>query len=169
MELYNLIKGEGGRALNTQGNGHPDYSVTLSAPQIWNLVKFMREDWIYPDYFYFVAVDGPPVYTNSAGTVVMPVVYYYGVGVNGSASAGIIAYNAKCAGCHGANGTTLNMGGASVGELVRTKPHEVWHKAKYGEIGDSSVAFMAPGLVVDTTEMADIYRALTNTVTYPDI
>jgi mono/diheme cytochrome c family protein len=132
LELFSKIKGEGGRAINTQGNGHPDYSTILSDAQIWNLVKFMREGWIYP-------------------------------------AAGAAAYTAKCGGCHGANGTTINLAGASVGELVRTKPNEMWHKFKFGQISDSSVASMVPGLVADTTEMVDLYSALADPVAFPDI
>ncbi len=169
LELYSLIKGVGARPLNAAENGHPDYSAALTDVQIWNLVKFMREGWIYPDDLYYVAVDGPPVYTSSLGTVVAPTLTFYGIGVDGDATAGTTAYTAKCASCHGADGTQLNMAGASVGELVRTKPYEMWHKFKFGAFSDTSGVAMATGLVTDTTEMQDLYRALTNTVAYPDL
>ena len=169
MQLFDLIKGAGERDLNTQGNGHPDYSAVLSDAQIWNLVKFMREGWIFPDRLYYVAVDGPPVYKDGTGTVISPMVVYYGVGANGDATSGDAVYTASCSGCHGSDGTALNIAGASLGELVRTKPNEVWHKAKFGSISDSSVADMDAGILTDTGDLADLYRALTNTTTYPDI
>ena len=168
-QLFTLIKGSGGRPINSLRNSHPDYSATLSDAQIWNLVKFMREGWIYPDDLYFVAVDGPPVYTNAAGVVVPPVVTFYGVGTDGDPVHGNALYTAGCASCHGANGTTINMAGASVGELARTKPNEVWHKLRYGVISDTSVATMAVGLVSTPSDLADIYAALANPTAFPDL
>jgi mono/diheme cytochrome c family protein len=168
-QLFELIKGAGGRALNTQGNGHPDYSAALSDAQIWNLVKFMREGWIFPDKLYYLAVDGPPVYKDGVGTIIAPTLTFYGVGADGDATNGDAVYASNCSGCHGGDGSAINLGGLSVGEFVRTRPHEAWHKAKFGNISDSSVATMVPGILTDTADLADLYRALTNSTTYPDI
>ncbi len=169
LQLFDLIKGTGGRPLNTEGNGHPDFSTALTDAQLWNLVKFMREDWIYPDALYYLAVNGPPVYKDAVGTVIAPTLTYYGIGVDGDPTNGATVYTASCSTCHGANGTQLDIAGASLGELVRTKPHEVWHKAKFGEIDNSSTSIMDPGLVVDTGDIVDLYSALANAANYPDI
>lgn len=169
-QLFELIKGAGKRPLNTRGNGHPDYSGFLSDAQIWNLVKFMREEWIFPDTLYYLAVGGPPVYKDGA-TVVSPIVKFYGIGADGDATRGHALYAASCSssGCHGADGTRINIEGASVGEYTRTKPQELWHKVKFGQITDSSVPDMPPGILTDTGDFADLYRALTDSTSYPDI
>jgi len=168
QQLFDLVRGVGGRAMNTEGNAHPDYSTALTDAQVWNIVKFMREEWVSPDELYRLAVDGPPVYTDGAGTVVAPTLTIYGIGVGGDATNGDAIYTASCAGCHGADGTAILLAGSSVGELVRAKPHEMWHKMKFGNIGNTSTEHMAPGIVVAPTDLLDLYSALTNATTYPD-
>lgn len=51
---------------------------------------------------------------------------------------------------------------AGVGRYLRAKPNEAWIKIKYGRAG------MMPGLVISTTEMQDLYKAMADTVAFPD-
>ena len=86
------------------------------------------------------------------------------IGEGGNATNGDAIYTTSCLSCHGADGTTLDMGGRSLGEFTRDKPNEMWLKAKFGEPGK-----MDAGLVTSTSDLLDLYLALTNATTYPDI
>ncbi|MHB8877986.1 MAG: c-type cytochrome [Myxococcaceae bacterium] len=173
-QLYQLIVRAGARPLNATDNAHPDFS-SLSENQKWNLIKFMREEWVQPGELYDLTVSGSAMkYTYATGadggvqaTLVKPTLTYSNIGKNGNATAGDTLFTTKCAGCHGANGKTIALDGAAftgVGQLLRAKPNEAWFKMKFGVVG----AGMQPGLVSSTTELKDLYKALTNTTTYPD-
>jgi len=71
----------------------------------------------------------------------------------------------RCASCHGTDGTSLDIGGRSLGQFVREKPNEAWFKAKFGESGTG----MAPSLVSETSDLQDLYAALANAANYPDL
>jgi cytochrome c553 len=157
--LFDMVKGAGGRNADTAGNGHPDYSTLLTDSQIWNLVKFMREAWVSPDTLYRIAVDGPPVYWNGSAAV-PPTVTYFGIGADGDATAGDTVFSNSCATCHGADGTSS---ATHLGFFLRSKPNELWFKARFGESG-----FMLPGIVTSTTDLLNLYTALTNSTNYPD-
>lgn len=176
QQLFDLIQNPGGRDLDSTSNAHPDFATALSDAQTWNLVKFMKEEWINPDDLYDWSVDGAPMHWEYDQTVdngdatfgnlvlVSPTVTYSNIGAGGNAANGDTIYTTTCLGCHGADGTTIDMGGRSVGEFTRDKPNEMWLKAKFGEPGK-----MDAGLVTSTSDMLDLYLALTNTTTYPDI
>jgi len=164
--LFELVKGEGGRAANATANGHPDFSALLSDAQIWNLVKAMREEWVNPNDLYTVTVTGPPVYTDDGGAVVPPVVAYSGVGAGGVAANGDAVYASTCAGCHGADGQAILIGGTTtLGAFMRASPHEAWLKMKFGQPGSSPA--MGSGLVTAAEDIVDIYAAFQNATTYP--
>jgi len=166
--LFDLVVHSPGRTIDAMDNTHPDFSTNLTVGQVWNLVKFMREEWVEPALLYNLEVSGPAMYvdyTVDPAVVVAPTLTYSNIGGLGNAATGDAAYAAKCSACHGADGTALDMGGRSMGEFVREKPNEAWFKAKFGEAGTG----MSPGLVTSTTELQDLYAALVDETNYPPL
>ncbi len=167
QELYDLIAQPGSRDIDAADNRHPDFSAHLTEDQIWNLVKFMREEWIAPSDLYDLAVEGPAMYvdyTQDPPVVVEPTLTYTNIGALGDAANGETVYDNACQGCHGTDGTLIAIGDRSVGQFIREKPHEAWFKSKFGEDG-----VMDAGLVTDTGDMQDLYAALANAANYPDL
>jgi len=166
--LFDLVVHSPGRTIDAMDNTHPDYSTELTVGQVWNLVKFMREEWVEPGLLYDLEVSGTAMYVDySVGppVVVSPTLTYSNIGALGNAANGDASYATKCAACHGADGTTLDIGGRSLGLFVREKPNEAWFKAKFGEAGTG----MNPGLVTTTTELQDLYAALVDETNYPPL
>ena len=165
--LFDLIVRSPGRTIDAMDNTHPDYSTNLTVSQVWNLVKFMREEWIEPTDLYDLEVVGSAMfvdYTVDPAAVVAPTLVISNVGALGDDAAGQTLYSSTCAACHGADGTSIDLGGRSLGQFIREKPWEGWFKAKFGEAGA-----MVPGLITDTGEMQDLYAALANTTNFPDL
>lgn len=168
QELFDLVRHVGARNIDATDNTHPDFSAHLSDAQAWDIVKFLREEWVAPALLYDLSVSGAAMYWDySVNPAVLrkPTLTYSNIGALGNEAHGQAVYAATCASCHGANGTDLDIGGASLGELVRTKPHEVWFKAKFGESGTG----MEPGLLTATSDLQDLYAALVSTTNFPDI
>ena len=162
-ELYDLIARPTGRTIDAADNTHPAFADVLTSAQIWNLVKFMREEWVEPTELYTLKVEGPVMhwdYSTDPPTLVKPSRTYSDIGVGGKASRGEVIFMTRCESCHNETGTDLGM---SVGALVRSKPHEIWLKAKFGEPGR-----MEPGLVTDLQELKDLFQALINVDKFPD-
>jgi mono/diheme cytochrome c family protein len=103
-------------------------------------------------------------YSQTPPVVMSPTLTYTNIGAKGSATAGESVYDAKCQSCHGADGTQIDIGGRSLGQFIRQKPHEAWFKAKFGEDGTG----MQPGLVSTLQELQDLYAALAVVANYPD-
>ncbi|MHB0981529.1 MAG: S-layer homology domain-containing protein [Thermoleophilia bacterium] len=167
MGLYDLIRNVGGRGIDEAANAHPDFATILSEAQVWNLVKFIREEWVDPDLLYDLTIDGPPVYTDTTvdpPVVVKPTLTYSNIGALGNEAAGQALYTSTCAACHGADATTIELEGMSVGQFVRTKPNEAWFKVKFGIPGK-----MPMGLLTETSDLQDIYKALANPANFPDM
>ncbi|HEX04201.1 MAG TPA: c-type cytochrome [Bacteroidetes bacterium] len=167
QELYDLVAHAGSRDIDAADNRHPDFAAQLTSDQIWNIVKFMVEEWIAPSDLYDLAVEGSSMYvdyTVDPPVVVAPTLTYTNIGAAGDAGAGDTIYADNCASCHGADGTTIDLGGRSVGQFAREKPNELWFKAKFGEDG-----YMDAGIVTDTGDMQDMYAALVNVTNYPDL
>lgn len=169
QELYDLIEASWGRPMNVgSDNRHPDFSTFLDAGQIWNIVKFMREEWVEPNALYDLQVSGPPMhYEMVAGvwTLMKPTLTFSNIGKDGDAVAGKTLYGTKCQNCHGATGATVTLesGTMTLGQFVRAKPHEAWFKIKFGQ-GTA----MAPGDVKATSDLKNLYKALANTTDFPD-
>ncbi len=166
-ELYGLVRNVGGRGIDEAANAHPDFAAVLSEAQAWNLVKFMREEWIDPDLLYDLTIDGLPVYTDTTvepPVVVKPTLTYSSIGVLGNETEGQALFASSCASCHGADGTTIALEGMSVGQFVRSKPNEAWFKVKFGIPGAMPV-----GLVTETSDMQNLYKALANPANFPDM
>jgi len=167
QELFDLIERTGARDVDASDNTHPDFGEVLSADQIWNLVKFMREEWVAPSELYDIEVSGPAMYVDYSQippAVVMPTITYSNIGAKGNDVDGDDIYGALCETCHGADGRTLDIGGRSLGQFVREKPNGAWFKAKFGEPGTG----MTPGLVTSLGDLQDLYAALANATRYPD-
>lgn len=167
QQLFDLVKHAGARGIDASDNTHPDYSTLLSDAQVWNLLKFMREEWVAPNLLYDIEVSGPSMYVDYSAipdTVVAPTITYSNVGALGNEANGQAIVTVRCASCHGADGRTLDIGGRSLGQFIREKPNEAWLKAKFGEPGTG----MTPGLVTTTSDLQDMYRALANSTNFPD-
>ena len=168
QELYDLIMRVGARDIDARDNTHPEYSQQLATEQAWNLVKFMREEWVAPNLLYDIEVTGPAMYVDysiSPAVVVAPTITYSNIGALGTEADGQTLYTNTCASCHGTDGTTLDLEGRSLGQFVREKPNEAWFKAKFGEAGTG----MDPGLITATSDLQDLYAALANAANYPDL
>ncbi len=165
--LFDMIVRTPGRTIDAFDNSHPDYSTNLTVGQVWNLVKFMREEWVEPTDLYDLEVVGSAMYvdyTVDPAVVVAPSLVISNVGALGDEAAGQTLYTNACGACHGADGTLLDLGGRSLGQFIREKPWEGWFKAKFGEPGA-----MLPGLVTDTGDLQDLYAALANATNFPDL
>jgi len=165
--LFDLVVHTPGRTIDAMDNTHPDYSTDLTVGQVWNLVKFMREEWVEPALLYDLEVSGPAMYVDYTvvpPVAVAPTLTYSNVGALGNAANGGALYSANCAPCHGADGTAINIEGRSLGQFVREKPNEAWFKAKFGEAGA-----MPPGILTTTSDLQDLYAALADATNYPPL
>ncbi len=167
--LFDLVMHAGARDIDARDNSHPDYSATdrLTDGQAWNIVKFIREEWVAANLLYDITVTGPVMYVDRSVTpavVVEPTVTYSAVGALGTEAAGQTLYTSTCSACHGADGRSVDLGGRSLGQFVREKPNEAWFKAKFGEAGA-----MVPGLLTATSDLQDLYAALANATNFPNL
>lgn len=166
QELYDLVARPSGRPMGSEDSRHGDFSSVLTDEQTWNLIKFMREEWVNPNDLYDLAVDGPPVHMEwdgAAWAAVSPVLTYSNIGALGDAANGDTLFADTCAdGCHGADGTNIDIEGRTLGQFLRAKPNELWFKAKFGESGA-----MDPGLITELSDLQDLYAALADAVAYP--
>ncbi len=167
QELYNLVRHVGARQIDAFDNTHPDFSQNLADDQVWNIIKFMIEEWVDPNLLYDLEVTGPTMYVDYSvdpPEVVKPTLTFTNIGSLGNETNGQDIYAQNCATCHGADGTQLDIGGRSLGQFIREKPHEAWFKAKFGEPGTG----MQPGLITETSDLQDLYKALANPANFPD-
>jgi mono/diheme cytochrome c family protein len=167
QELYDLVSHVGARGIDAADNAHPGFSRYLSNSQIWNIVKFMREEWVDPNLLYDITVTGPAMhwdYSVAPPVLVKPTVTYSNLGALGNESSGQTLYTSRCSSCHGADGSTLTIEGMSLGQFVRTKPNEAWFKAKFGVDGTA----MNPGIVTSTSDLQNLYAALVDTANFPN-
>ncbi len=140
----------------TVGDQMPDLAAILSTEQRWDLVRFLKLDAVEVSELYGAATTG--VYPTGS-------IAFTDIGRDGNSAAGDAIYSARCASCHGANGAAILVDGDAftVGSHLRAKPYEDQHKIKFGQLGSAM-----GGLVTDTTELKDLYKALTDNVKYPD-
>ncbi|MBK5193144.1 MAG: cytochrome c [Flavobacteriaceae bacterium] len=162
--LFDGIKGTGGGVVNLErtadgtnpalaGNDHHDYGTILSDDLIWDLVKFLKEGAFDTDGLYAITTVGS--YPTGSRT-------FSDLGRDGDATAGDSFYSSKCASCHGADGTTISLGGNSVGTFTRSSPYEVQHKVVSGQLGASMGA-----TPITFEEMKDLLKALSDETKYP--
>lgn len=141
----------------TVGDQMPDYSGILSDGEIWDLVKFLKEEAIDVSLLYDATYTG----TYPTGTAT-----YTNIGKDGNTINGNAYYTANCASCHGASGKTFLVDGAAftVGRHVRTKPYEDQHKVKFGQLGTA----MPTHPNVSISDLKNLYKALTDTTAFPN-
>ncbi len=140
---------------NTEGDKMPDYSQLLTDAQIWDIVKYLKTEAIDVAQLY----DGTYTGTYPTGSA-----SYSNIGKDGNATNGATYFAQRCAGCHGANGAAFLVENMTVGKFTRSKPNEVQHKVKFGQLGTSMTA--TNGLTL--TNLKDLYKALTDTVAFPN-
>jgi mono/diheme cytochrome c family protein len=131
-----------------EGDKMPNLTQIIGDKELWNLVKFLKEGMFDVSQLY----DGTYTGTYPSGSA-----SYDNIGLNGNATNGDAYYTANCAGCHGADGTSISLGGKGVGYFARDKSYELQHKTKYGQLG-SSMGAADPTTTLD--EMRDLYKAL---------
>lgn len=143
----------------TVGDQMPDFSQIFTDAEIWNIVKYLKDEVLDSTQLYTITTTG--TYPDGSAS-------YSNWGPGGDATNGDALYASKCAGCHGADGIggafPIEGGAISVGSHLRDKPYETWHKAKFGHPGSS----MSPQGINTLSDMLDLYSALADTVMYPD-
>ncbi len=160
-EMFDKIKNTGGRsrlaATNvTLNDDHPDFGKLLTDAQIWDIVKFFKEEALNPYNVYDMQVTG----TYPTGTITFTNI---GKGL-GTVAAGDAYFAANCAGCHGADGHTIALEGGtmSLGDFIRTTPHEIVFHAKFGTADN-----MMPGVSTITEQnVRDLLVAGQDTTKY---
>jgi mono/diheme cytochrome c family protein len=139
----------------TEGDKMPNFTQLLTDAQIWDIVKFLKEGMFNVDILYDGTYTG--VYPTGSAS-------FSNIGRNGVETNGNVFYSVNCESCHGSKGKTVTIEGISLGKFVRSRPNEVQHKVKYGQPG----TIMEGKFEVTITQMKDLYKALSNPVTYPD-
>ncbi|MCK9641481.1 MAG: cytochrome c [Prolixibacteraceae bacterium] len=143
----------------TEGDKMPNYSELLSDAQIWDIVKYLKEGALDVTQLYDATYTG--VYPTGS-------VAFSNIGKNGNAANGNAHYKAKCLMCHGADGKLIpNLDattGMTVGKFIRSKPNELQHKIKFGQLG----TVMLGDFAITLSQMKDLYKAGTDLTNFPD-
>lgn len=141
---------------NTEGDKMPNLTQVLTDAQLWDLAKFLNEGMFDVSNLYDADYTGAYPVGNAA---------YSNIGLDGDAVSGNVYYSANCAGCHGDEGQAIQLeGDLGVGGFARSKPYEVQHKVKYGQLGTN----MAGEFEATIGEMKDLYKALADESNFPD-
>ncbi len=141
----------------TVGDQMPNLSEILSDQELWDIVRYLKEEAIDVTLLYDATYTG----TYPTGTA-----SYSNIGRDGDATSGAAYFAAHCAVCHGSTGTFIEVEDfGTVGEFLRHKPNEVHHKVKFGQLG--SDPHMVGFFDILDSEMKNLYKALTDTVAFP--
>ncbi|MDP3831745.1 MAG: c-type cytochrome [Ignavibacteriaceae bacterium] len=167
QELFDAIKKTAGRrdisfdlttydpSTNaTEGDKMPNYTQLLTDAEIWDIVKFLKVEALDLTLLYDLTLTG--TYPTGRAT-------FSNIGKDGDAPVGKTYYGSKCASCHGADGTQLQMESMTLGKFLRTKANESQHKIKFGQLGSAMTAFKT-GL----QDMKNLYKAVSDTVAFPN-
>lgn len=138
----------------TVGDQMPDFSQILTDAQIWDIVKFLKVEALDVTMLYDATYEG----TYPTGKAV-----FTNIGKDGDAVKGNTFYQTNCSDCHGTDGTQIKMEDMSVGKFTRSKPNEVQHKIKFGQLGSTMKA-----TAITPDEMKNLYKALSDTEKFPD-
>lgn len=140
---------------SNDGHKMPNYAQLLTDAQIWDLVKYMKEGAFDVSQLYDATYNG--VYPSGSAS-------YSNVGRDGNATDGATFYSNNCSSCHGVDGTQFLIENMTVGKFTRSKPNEVHHKVKYGQLGSGMVGEFDMNL----SGMKNLYKALADPVAFPD-
>lgn len=139
---------------STIGDQMPNLLEIFTDAQIWDIVKFLKVEALDVTKLYDATYEG--TYPTGKAT-------YTNIGKDGDAVKGLTFYKANCESCHGADGNAIQMENMGVGKFTRSKPYEVQHKVKFGQLGST----MKP-TAITATEMKDLYKALADTEKFPN-
>lgn len=166
-ELFDAMKKSSGRrditynlseydpATNpTVGDQMPNYNQLLTDAEIWDIVKFLKNEALDVTQLYDATYTG--IYPNGKAT-------FSNVGKDGNSVKGKAYYDTNCSGCHGRSGKFLYMESMSLGQFLRSKPNETQHKVKFGQLGSAMGAFKTTLI-----EMKDLYKAVADTTMFPN-
>ena len=134
------------------GDRMPNYRYVFTDSEIWDLVKFLKEDALDHKNYYTLVTEGS--YPNGKSWLI-------NIGKGGDSNIGDRIYAETCSSCHGANGREINIKGLSVGEFTRKKAYELAHKIKFGHPGSNMF-----GTNLSVQEMKDIHKALADESKY---
>jgi mono/diheme cytochrome c family protein len=136
IEIFNNIKNiPSGRDTgvwdDTKRDLMPKFGQILTDAQIWDLVKFIKETAHDVSDFYDMDISGTAVAFSNIGTPSKD------ASLAGDPVAGLATYTSTCSGCHGADGTGINIycrtpNPEYLGGMFRGDPHEIQHKAIWG-------------------------------------
>lgn len=138
-----------------EGDKMPNFGQILTDDQIWDLVKYLKTAIFDVSQLYDATYNG--VYPNGTAS-------YSNVGKDGNPANGSSFYSSNCSSCHGPNGTVLVLEGLTLGQYSRSKPYEVQHKVKYGNVG----TVMTGQFDITLSQMKDLFKALSDTVAFPN-
>jgi mono/diheme cytochrome c family protein len=147
---------------STIGDQMPNYGAIFSDKQIWDYVKFLKNECFDVKQLYDFTITG--AYPTATVT-------YSNIGKDGNANTGNTFYTTSCKPCHGADGKSKSDGSAflvdggaySVGSHVRAKPYEGAHIIKYGVLG-----LTMKNRTVSLQQVKDLFKALSDTTKYPN-
>jgi mono/diheme cytochrome c family protein len=142
---------------STVGDQMPNFSEFMTDEQVWDLVKFLKEEALDTDELYDFTTSGS--YPTGTWTSM-------NLGKDGDAASGNTMYaDANCAFCHGADGTEIIVDGSfSVGSFFRQKSNEAQHKVKFGQLGTQMLNLG----ITSVDDMKDLYKAMADETMYPD-
>lgn len=143
----------------TVGDQMPNLSQIFTDAQIWQLVRFLKEEAIDTTQLYDITLDDG-FYPSRGRT-------FSNIGKDGNKDNGDAIFAQNCAGCHGVDGTAILVDGGefTVGAHFRVKPYEDQHKVKFGNPGTIMGAVLAD---FPTSDIKDLYKAMADTTQYPD-
>ena len=133
----------------------PNLNQLLTDEQIWNIVKFLKDEMFDVTLLYDATYTG--AYPTGTAT-------FTNVGLDGNTTNGNAYYTNNCVSCHGADGTLIILEGKTLGEFVRSKPNEVQHKVHYGQLG----SLMIGKFDITVDQMKDLYKAIADDVAFPN-
>ncbi len=143
----------------TVGDQMPNFSQIFTDGQIWQLVRFLKEEAIDTTQLYDINLDDG-FYPNRGRT-------FSNIGKDGNQANGDAIFAQNCSGCHGVDGTAILVDGGefTVGAHLRSKPYEDQHKVKFGNPGTIMGAVLAD---FSTSDIKDLYKAMADIANYPD-
>lgn len=140
---------------SAMGDSMPNYGEIFTDGEIWDLVKFLKEDATLHSDFYTLVTSGS--YPQGKA-------WFIEIGKGGDSQNGDRIYGENCASCHGVDGREISIKGFSVGKFTRHKTYKLAHKVKFGQPGTDMA-----GTALSVQEMKDLHKALADERKYPSL